>query len=141
VKAVINALTLALASDEDYAHLGIGVAKSFAEAFVKENAELFADPGPAVRAQAIVRRAGPQPADPNDLAESFAGLSDLERAVVHHVPVVGPDGLTAKQRAAVGGVGLCANCQQPNNNHLPGCAKASGEDKRAVTKDPLPPAV
>ncbi len=62
-----------------------------------------------------------------------------ERALVHRVPIVGADGLTEKQRAAVGGVGLCSNCQQPKNSHLPGCAQASGEDPRARTKDPLPP--
>jgi len=59
-----------------------------------------------------------------------------------YVPVVGADGLTDKQRAAVqSGVGLCPNCQQPKNAHLPGCARQSGEDARAVTHDPLPPAV
>ena len=56
-----------------------------------------------------------------------------------YVPVVGPDGLTDKQRDAVGNVGLCPNCQQPRNSHLPGCAVASGEAPRAITKDPLPP--
>lgn len=59
-----------------------------------------------------------------------------------YVPVVDADGLTAKQRAALDrGVGLCANCQQPRNAHLPGCSVASGENPRAITKDRLPPAV
>lgn len=57
-----------------------------------------------------------------------------------YVPVLDADGLTAKQRAALDrGIGLCANCQQPRNAHLPGCSVASGENPRAITKDRLPP--
>lgn len=67
---------------------------------------------------------------------------DAEHAFRVYAPVVGPDGLTDGQRAAVQtGVGLCRNCQQPKTHHLPGCALHSGEDPKAVTKSPLPPAV
>lgn len=67
---------------------------------------------------------------------------DAEHAFRVYAPVVGPDGLTDGQRAAVqAGVGLCRNCQQPKTHHLPGCALHSGEDPKAVTKSPLPPAV
>ena len=37
------------------------------------------------------------------------------------------------------GVGLCPNCQQSNADHAPGCARSSGEDPRAVTRQALPP--
>lgn len=140
MKAIINSLTLALV---EYG-MDVAAAKTFATNFVTENADLFT-------AQDQLPRTAQPPANqvalwprPIDLREPGQPLDEdapIERAVVHKVPVVGPDGLTAKQRAAIGGVGLCANCQQPNNGHLPGCAKESGEDKRAVTKDPLPPAV
>lgn len=81
----------------------------------------------------------PQPSR-SDSAPVFRQPEDgTARAVVHRVSVVGPDGLTDVQRAAVGTVGLCPNCQQPRTSHLPGCAVASGENPRAVTKAPLPP--
>lgn len=59
-----------------------------------------------------------------------------------YTPVLGADGLTDRQRAAVATVGLCPNCQQPKNDHLPGCARIDATfDNRSVTKDRLPPAV
>jgi hypothetical protein len=68
-------------------------------------------------------------------------------AVVHgtYVPVTGADGLTDAQRNALQrGIGLCPNCQQPKDDHLPGCARVaqggmSPMDPRAVTKPKLPP--
>lgn len=68
-------------------------------------------------------------------------------AVVHgtYVPVVGADGLTDAQRNALQrGIGLCPNCQQPKDDHLPGCARVANGgmppmDPRAVTKAKLPP--
>lgn len=144
MKALINALTLALV--EGFEGMDIKHAREFATSFVEENAELFASPAPttAERAKAIVQRAGPQPADLREPGQALGvdeeGNPVLPRAVKHHVPVVGADGLTDTQRNAVAsGVGLCPNCQQPKNRHLPGCARASGYDQRAVTKDPLPP--
>lgn len=63
-----------------------------------------------------------------------------DRALVHHVPAVNLLGLTPKQQAALdSGFRLCANCQQPTNDHLPGCAVASGEVRLAITRDPLAP--
>lgn len=78
--------------------------------------------------------------------EEFNGKDDAEHAFRWIVPVVGPDGLTDKQRAALGNVGLCPNCQQPNNGHLPGCARTGSNgfepmDPKARTKPPLPPAI
>lgn len=71
------------------------------------------------------------------------------KQVAHGVytPVLGPDGLTDGQRAAIAnGVGLCPNCQQPKDNHLPGCARVGARgfepvDPKAVTKDRLSPSV
>lgn len=83
---------------------------------------------------------GPQVAGEHDTPQVVHGI---------YTPVVGDDGLTDAQRAALphnGGVGLCPNCQQPKNSHLPGCARTSSNgfepmDPKARTKDPLPPAV
>lgn len=89
-------------------------------------------------------RPNPVVLDRVERAASVEGVvihDDAEHAFRFYAPVVGPDGLTDKQRAAVGGVGLCRNCQQPKDDHLPGCALYSGEDPKAVTKSPLPPAV
>jgi hypothetical protein len=132
MKAIINSLTLALV--EGFEGMDIKFAKEFATQFVEDNADLF-----------VAKPAAPagRPPRPTDLREPGQPLAEgeLPRAVKHYVPVVGPDGLTDIQRAAVGGVGLCPNCQQPNNRHLPGCARASGEDRKAVTKTALPPVV
>lgn len=136
-KALINALTLALLDSDDY-HGGMEEAREFAYSFVHENADLL-----TLAPQATtVAKAAVAPVRPADLREPGQPLAEGEvpRAVVHKVPVVGPDGLTDRQREAVAsGVGLCPNCQQPKNRHLPGCARASGYDSKAVTKDPLPP--
>lgn len=43
----------------------------------------------------------------------------------------------ARQQAK--GAPLCPNCQQSSLAHAPGCARASGEDPRAVTRQALPP--
>lgn len=52
-----------------------------------------------------------------------------------------PGDLMPHQQAALdSGIGLCPNCQQPKNNHLPLCTIATGIDSRAVTKSALPPA-
>jgi hypothetical protein len=78
------------------------------------------------------------------------GLLEHDTKQVAHgvyTPVLGPDGLTDNQRAAMArGVGLCPNCQQPKTDHLPGCSRVSANgfepvDPKAVTKDPLSPAV
>ena len=65
----------------------------------------------------------------------------MQRAPASPQPVR-PDaqGLLPHQAAAVGTVGLCPNCQQPKNNHLPGCARQTGEEPTAITKNPLSPA-
>lgn len=49
------------------------------------------------------------------------------------------------RRAIERGTALCPNCQQPSDDHLPGCSRVSSNflppvDGRAVTKGPLPPA-
>lgn len=126
MKALVNALTLALVRED----MGWEAAFKFAEQFVADNAELFAPKevrvsGPVALTEGV-RPVAPEQGD---------------RAIVHHVPVVGPDGLTDRQRAAVGTVGLCPNCQQPKNAHAPGCAVASGEDPKARTANRLPPLV
>jgi hypothetical protein len=135
MKALINALTLALVEANFTSQ--IEDARDFATAFVEENADLLSPQPVRVAAASL-----PQvTADFSPRYDAVLVSDDIERAPVYRVPVVGADGLTDKQRAAVGGVGLCANCQQPNNDHLPACAKASGLDKRAVTKEALPPSV
>ena len=64
--------------------------------------------------------------------------------------VVGPDGLTDQQRLGAATVGLCPNCQQPVNAHLPACLRDTAKGgfepsdasyRRAITDKPLPPAV
>lgn len=127
MKSAINALTLDLATR---LNVDIGVAKQFATSFFEENADLFSAPAVAK---------GPVPANVARPASLPAPQATGDFVHGTYVPVVGPDGLTDQQRAAVGTVGLCQNCQQPKNAHLPGCAVASGEAPRAVTKDPLPP--
>lgn len=136
-KAIINALTLALAECEAWGG-SLSLAREFAADFFVANEDLFQQPPlyplhpPATPAQ--LNLLTPEA----EHVEAPAYLPG-ERAVVHRVPVVGSDGLTDQQRAAVGKQGLCSNCQQPNNAHLPGCAVASGENPRAVTKAPLSP--
>ena len=146
MKALINALTLAFIE----AGLVVEAAKARAIAFVEDNGELWSAPSvtkSVLPSYPVDLREPGQPLDEDpyptwrEMATQYDERFPIERAIVHKVSVVGPDGLTDKQRAAVGGVGLCQNCQQPNNSHLPGCARASKEDMRAVTKDPLPPAV
>lgn len=80
-------------------------------------------------------------------ARKERGTGDQAVAAKHIQHVVGPDGLTDAQRVALAkGVGLCPNCQQSNERHLPGCLRdpANGftdkERGRAVTKAKLPPA-
>lgn len=137
MKALINALTLFLL-DSGLTN-DIARARVFAEGFVSENADMLSlQPVPALppAVQTALRRDNLD----GTSREVVTDDAELPRAIVHKVPVVGPDGLTDVQRAAVAsGVGLCANCQQPKNRHLPGCARASGEDPKARTKDPLPP--
>lgn len=144
MKAAINALTIDLATR---LNVDIGVAKQFAETFFEDNADVFGPPvivdyqGRSLGEQPIVSVPGTVPAPQ---PKKGGGLEHDTAEVAHpiYVPATGPDGLTAKQRAAVeAGVGLCSNCQQPKDDHLPSCAKASGMDKRAVTKGALPPAI
>lgn len=77
-------------------------------------------------------------------ATKFA--EENEAILVQQVKVAAPVaagavGLMAHQQDAIAnGVGLCPNCQQPKNNHLPGCARATGEDATATTRAALPPA-
>lgn len=126
-KAIINALSMALALQRPDV-TDLGDCQSFAAGFVAENAELFDQPSRVVHSK--------QPDAPQRQAPAES------RDFIHgtYVPVKGPDGLTDKQRAALQtGVGLCPNCQQPTNDHLPACARASGEVPKAVTKPALPP--
>jgi hypothetical protein len=105
----------------------------------------------AARAPLVVdmRSGRAVPAKPEPLGPQPVVLGEHDTPQVAHgtySPVVGVDGLTDKQRAALGKVGLCPNCQQPKNDHLPGCARVSANgfepmDPKARTKDPLPPAV
>lgn len=57
-----------------------------------------------------------------------------------------PNGLTAVQQAGVDrGKSLCPNCQNPEDEHVPGCLRdpdngfSGRERKRAITHDRLPP--
>lgn len=85
-------------------------------------------------------RTGPRDFEPG--LHAVGGNSEFVHGT--YAPVVGSDGLTDAQRNAVGTVGLCPNCQQPNNAHLPACARVGANgfeavDPKARTKDPLPP--
>lgn len=104
-------------------------ALAFATQWVEENPDLFTN-----KATQAINRVNTEVS----LASVTSGIEG-GRSQVQRVPVVGSDGLTEAQRAAVGNVGLCPNCQQPNTDHLPGCARRSGEAPRAVTSGPLPP--
>jgi len=132
MKAAINALTLALLEKgwDSFADC-----KAFATEFFEANADLFS--APAIVPSGKVVPLGGDPLSP--YAVVAAEGSD-ERARVLHVPVVGADGLTDKQRAAVGTVGLCPNCQQPKNDHQVGCSRIDPSyDSKSVTKGTLPP--
>lgn len=118
-KAIVNALTLALMSWRDKG-IDIQSAKAFAEEFVAENAELFTAPLPVKMTQ-----------------EEFAARQPGEDPFVGRKTVVG---ISPLQQAAMDkGIPLCPNCQQPVNHHLVGCARATGENPKAVTKLPLTP--
>ncbi len=69
-------------------------------------------------------------------AEDFALNFVEENAALFVVP-----DRTAPQSPAYRTVNpVCKNCQQPTNNHLPGCTVGNGLDTRARTENPLPPA-
>ncbi len=137
MKAVINALTLHL--------LRVGLTTSFevagnvAASFVEENAELFSQPV-GVRSAgrgSPVEVAGRQPIsdDPDQAIRPSSVFQPRQ-----------PGELMPHQQAAVEtGRQLCPNCQQPTNDHLPGCARVgaggfAAMDPKASTKNPLPPA-
>lgn len=130
MKAAINALTLDLATR---LNVDLGVARQFATTFFEDNADLFSAPAPGGPVR-LTESLGARVAAALD-----AAVENPERARVLQVPARGNDGLTDKQRAAMSTVGLCPNCQEPNNDHLPGCARASGEVPNAITKTQLPP--
>jgi hypothetical protein len=145
--AIQNALTLALLREgvTDFA-----TAEAFAARFVEDNDELFTGP-PVSHAQALAAMVAVPaaleavpPVEPlvvhDASGQPVRHIGPHNPAGVMRVPVVGPDGLTNAQREALAkNIPLCANCQQPTNDHLPGCAKASGEDPKARTKPPLAP--
>ena len=89
MKAVINALTLALLESQ-LADMLVVDAKSFAEQFVRENAELFVSPTPALRL--------PPPFQWPEGSGQSAEDAPVERVTVHHVPIVGADGLREAAR-------------------------------------------
>jgi hypothetical protein len=76
------------------------------------------------------------------------GTGEGERAVTDRFIVAqrGPNGMTARQQAGLDrGVGLCPNCQQPADDHIPGCLRdprngfRPEEQQRAVTKGTMSP--
>ncbi len=128
MKAAINSLALNLFMQLD---VPVASAMAFAEQWVADNLDLFENvPRPVVPGTRVASATAPA-------FEVIPQHGDALHGT--YVPVKGADGMTDVQRAALGNVGLCSNCQQPNNDHLPGCAVASGEDRRAVTKSALPP--
>lgn len=132
-KAIINALTLALLDFDEYKG-DVPGAKDFAAKFVHDNADLFVSQV-VIQPQQVTR----QPGGPTTVTGDVVP-NPQNPAGVRRVAVLNANGLTAAQQAAVdSGIGLCPNCQQPTNDHLPGCARASGEDPRARTKTALPP--
>lgn len=135
MKAAINALTMALLEFDEYRG-DVPGAKEFATAFFTENADLFA--APVFKAQSQqqgVRR------------EVIRNIDD--EAAIRPSQVFQPrqpGELMPQQAAAVAaGQPLCPNCQQPTNDHLPGCARVGSNgfgpmDAKARTKSPLPAA-
>ncbi len=147
MKAAINSLALNLFMQLD---VPVASAMAFAEQWVADNLDLFENvPRPVVPGTRVASATAPAfEVIPQPEAHHVIGNGQVIGHVVAqpgealhgtYVPVKGPDGLTDVQRGALSTVGLCSNCQQPNNDHLPGCAVASGEDRRAVTKSALPP--
>ena len=140
MKAIANALTLKLMEHG----ISMVVAKEIVEEFLAENAELFTTVSGRILAEAPLQQQATFKPGLNPQQQPLV-VGDEERATVLHVPAVDAGGLTPRQRSAVdGGVGLCPNCHEPNNDHLPGCSRMSVNgfapmDPRAVTKDPLPP--
>ena len=137
MKAIVNALTLALI--DEYGGT-LEDARSFSARFVEENGDLFAPTNAKQAPVAGFQHAG-QPVTGAPETFQVRGESD-EVAAKFLQRAVGADGLTDSQRAGVTrGIPLCPNCQQPTNDHLPGCARIPelGTDPRAVTKAPLPP--
>ena len=149
-KPFVNALAMALALD---GAMDLPAALEFATEFEEDNRELLGDAvsfasapisaGPSRQGiQAALAQAGVD--DPEGAPTSIVNRGDENRATTRYAPVLGIDGLTDKQRAATKNcVGLCQNCQQPENDHLPGCARipGMGSDMRARTKAALPPAI
>jgi len=139
-KALANALTLAVV---EQLGLDIQTARAFANDFVEENADLFGAPDKVSHVQALGQVIGHVVTPQGNVGDQtwLARPGTNEVAPKHLVRVVGDDGLTDKQRIGAATVGLCPNCQQPTNDHLPGCARIpeTGSDSRAVTKQPLPP--
>jgi hypothetical protein len=119
------------------ADIAFGVLEALPGAFTVAEAKVIAAEAPLV----VDMASGKAEPSRYDSPPIVAVEGTEERARVLRVPVLGPDGLTDIQRDAVGTVGLCPNCQQPKNRHLPACARASGEDPTARTKGRLPPAV
>lgn len=169
MKAIINSLAMALAMED---LMPLPDALAFAKDWVEQNHELFGPPvivdyqGRALGAQPIATV--PPSYQPGDLGRAITapevspegvplygnenwqrrqerGTGEQAVAAVHIQHVVGPDGLTDAQRIGAATVGLCPNCQQPKNNHLPGCLRdpragfTEKEQGRAITKDRLPP--
>jgi len=131
-KAIVNALTLKLIADPETA-LPFPLAQRIAEEFVAENAELFA---PVKQ----VRVAGPMA-----FVEDALPVEDESLPPLPPRPPRDPNALMPAQQVALQrGIPLCPNCQQPANDHLPGCARVEWNgweavDKRAVTKNKLSP--
>lgn len=143
MKAAINALAMKLAM---YPHEVQGAARladavEFATEFFNENAELFSAPAQTVGGMkavpgVAVRDGRPPVADDPDQAIRPSAVFQPRQ----------PGELMPHQQAAVAeGRQLCPNCQQPTNDHLPGCARVGTGgfppmDPKARTKAPLPPA-
>lgn len=160
-KAIINALAMALAMEEV---MDLPTALQWATDWVEQNGDLFAAPAltrvtstrdlPQLQPTGMAPvESGPEvgpggvPLYGNETWQRRQARGEGETAVaaVHIQHLVGPDGLTDKQRVGAATVGLCPNCQQPVNAHLPGCLRdpkggfTEAERSRVVTKAPLPP--
>jgi hypothetical protein len=72
-------------------------------------------------------------------AKAFAEAFVAENADLFTAPGAGP--AFGAARVVKSTVPLCPNCQQPTDDHLPGCARIpdTGTDPKAVTKNPLSP--
>jgi hypothetical protein len=114
-----------------------GMTLDEAEAFAEDLDIPEAAAGPARTSQ------GAWQAGDSALIRPEVGQGDRATAAKFSVAATGQNGLTLTQQRGIDrGASLCPNCHEPEDDHLPGCARTPGigSNFRAKTKATLPPA-